>query len=37
VFSTRWLFYASAEDFTLASLLCGAAWNIQNMIAFRAL
>lgn len=23
--------------FTLTSLLCGAAWNIQSMIAFRAL
>ncbi|WP_455926361.1 DHA2 family efflux MFS transporter permease subunit [Pseudomonas putida] len=37
VFSTRWLFCASAVGFTLASLLCGAAWNIQSMIAFRAL
>ncbi|MDR7286071.1 DHA2 family multidrug resistance protein [Pseudomonas corrugata] len=37
VFSTRWLFCASAVGFTLASLLCGIAWNIQSMIAFRAL
>ena len=37
VMSTRWLFCASAVGFTLASLLCGLAWNIQSMIAFRAL
>ncbi|WP_287813668.1 DHA2 family efflux MFS transporter permease subunit [Pseudomonas sp.] len=37
VFSTRWLFCASAVGFTLSSLLCGMAWNIQSMIAFRAL
>ena len=37
VFSTRWLFAASAAGFTLASLLCGLAWNIESMIAFRAL
>jgi MFS transporter, DHA2 family, multidrug resistance protein len=37
VFSTRWLFAASALGFTLASMLCGAAWNIDSMIAFRAL
>jgi len=37
VFSTRWLFCASAIGFTLASLLCGVAWNIESMIAFRAL
>lgn len=37
VFSTRWLFAASAAGFTLTSLLCGVAWNIQSMIAFRAL
>jgi DHA2 family multidrug resistance protein len=37
VFSTRWLFTASAAGFTLASLLCGAAWNIESMIVFRAL
>src|SRR5437763_6662151 len=37
VFSTRWLFTASAAGFTAASLLCGLAWNIESMIAFRAL
>jgi DHA2 family multidrug resistance protein len=37
VFSTRWLFAGSAAGFTAASLLCGLAWNIQSMIAFRAL
>jgi len=37
VMSTRWLFCASAVGFTIASLLCGAAWNIESMIAFRAL
>ncbi|MER4996993.1 multidrug efflux MFS transporter [Klebsiella pneumoniae] len=37
VMSTRWLFAASAAGFTLMSLLCGWAWNIQSMIAFRAL
>jgi DHA2 family multidrug resistance protein len=37
VFSTRWLFAASAAGFTVTSLLCGLAWNIQSMIAFRAL
>jgi MFS transporter, DHA2 family, multidrug resistance protein len=37
VFSTRWLFAGSALGFTLASLLCGLAWNIQSMIVFRAL
>src|ERR1700753_2722767 len=37
VFSTRWLFTASAAGFTVASMLCGLAWNIQSMIVFRAL
>jgi len=37
VFSTRWLFTASAVGFTLTSLLCGLAWNIESMIFFRAL
>ena len=37
VFSTRWLFTISALGFTLASLLCGIAWNIESMIVFRAL
>jgi MFS transporter, DHA2 family, multidrug resistance protein len=37
VFSTRWLFAASAAGFTVASLLCALAWNIDSMIVFRAL
>src|ERR1700760_69393 len=37
VMSTRWLFCASAVGFTITRLLCGWAWNIQSMIAFRAL
>ncbi len=37
VMSTRWLFAASAAGFTVTSLLCGWAWDIQSMIAFRAL
>ena len=37
VFSTRWLFTASAAGFTVASMLCGLAWNIESMIVFRAL
>ncbi len=37
VMSTRWLFFVSAFGFTLASMLCGVAWSIQSMIAFRAL
>ncbi len=37
VFSTRWLFTASAAGFTLSSMLCGLAWNINSMIFFRAL
>jgi MFS transporter, DHA2 family, multidrug resistance protein len=37
VFSTRWLFAISAAGFTLTSLLCGLAWNIESMIVFRAL
>ncbi|HEX3506150.1 MAG TPA: DHA2 family efflux MFS transporter permease subunit [Xanthobacteraceae bacterium] len=35
--STRWLFTASAAGFTVTSLLCGIAWDIHSMIAFRAL
>ena len=34
--STRWLFTLSAAGFTLASLACGLAWNIESMIVFRA-
>ena len=37
VFSTRWLFTASALGFTLTSMLCGLAWNIDSMMVFRAL
>jgi len=37
VLSTRWLFAISAAGFTLTSLLCGIAWNIQSMILFRGL
>src|SRR6201984_729136 len=37
VFSTRWLFTISAAGFTVASMLCGLAWNIDRMILFRAL
>jgi MFS transporter, DHA2 family, multidrug resistance protein len=37
VMSTHWLFATSAAGFTAASLLCGSAWDIQSMIAFRAL
>src|ERR1700754_2608846 len=35
--STRWLFALSAGLFTLASALCGLAWDIESKIAFRAL
>jgi MFS transporter, DHA2 family, multidrug resistance protein len=35
--STRWLFSVSAALFTLSSVLCGFAWNIQSMIVFRVL
>ena len=35
--STRWLFAASAALFTLSSVLCGLAWNIESMIFFRVL
>jgi len=37
VMSTRWLFAASAAGFTVASVLCASAWDIQSMIVFRAL
>jgi DHA2 family multidrug resistance protein len=37
VYSTRWLVVASAAGFTVTSMLCGLAWNIESMIAFRAL
>jgi DHA2 family multidrug resistance protein len=35
--STRWLFAGSAALFTLASIACGFAWNIESMILFRAI
>ncbi len=35
--STRWLFTASAALFTISSLMCGLAWDINSMIFFRAL
>src|SRR6202012_1657648 len=37
VFSTRWLFTASAVGFTATSMLCGLAWDIHSMIVFRAM
>ena len=37
VFSTRWLFTASAIGFTITSMLCGLARDIHSMILFRAL
>src|SRR5215475_9371366 len=37
VFSPHWLFAASAAGFTLASLLCATATDIESMIAYRAL
>ncbi|MGA2951515.1 MAG: MFS transporter, partial [Caulobacteraceae bacterium] len=33
--STRWLFTLSAGLFTVASALCGMAWDINSMILFR--
>jgi MFS transporter, DHA2 family, multidrug resistance protein len=35
--STRWLFTLSAGLFTVSSLLCGLAWDIESMIVFRAI
>ncbi|HEY4211063.1 MAG TPA: DHA2 family efflux MFS transporter permease subunit [Steroidobacteraceae bacterium] len=35
--STRWLFTLSAGLFTLSSVLCGFAWNIESMVTFRVL
>ncbi|MGT2473168.1 DHA2 family efflux MFS transporter permease subunit [Paraburkholderia terrae] len=37
VFSTRWVFAASALGFTITSMLCGLAWDINSMILFRGL
>lgn len=36
-FSTRWLFTASAAAFTVSSIACGFAWNIESAIVFRAI
>jgi len=35
--STRWLFTASAALFTIFSLMCGLAWDMPSMIAFRTI
>jgi DHA2 family multidrug resistance protein len=35
--STRWLFVGSAALFTLSSLMCGLAWDLETMILVRAL
>ncbi|MGH6930659.1 MAG: MFS transporter, partial [Dongiaceae bacterium] len=35
--STRVIFVVSAVGFTLASIACAMAWNIESMIVFRAL
>jgi DHA2 family multidrug resistance protein len=35
--STKWLFATSAGLFTVSSIACGLAWNIESMIAFRAI
>jgi DHA2 family multidrug resistance protein len=37
VVSTRWLFTASAIGFTVTSMMCGLAWDINSMILFRGL
>jgi MFS transporter, DHA2 family, multidrug resistance protein len=37
VFSTRWVFAVSAFGFTVTSMLCGLAWDINSMILFRGL
>jgi DHA2 family multidrug resistance protein len=37
VMSTHWLVAASAAGFTVASVLCGCAWDLHSMIVFRAL
>ncbi|MFM0352422.1 DHA2 family efflux MFS transporter permease subunit [Paraburkholderia nemoris] len=37
VFSTRWVFAFSALGFTVTSMLCGLAWDINSMILFRGL
>jgi len=35
--STRWLFVISAAAFTISSVACGLAWNLESMIVFRAI
>jgi DHA2 family multidrug resistance protein len=35
--STRWLFALSAGLFTISSMFCGFAWNIESMIVSRAI
>jgi len=35
--STRWLFTLSAVGFTVSSMACGFAWNIEAMVAARAI
>jgi DHA2 family multidrug resistance protein len=37
IFSTRWLFTISAAGFTVASVACAFAWNLQSMVVFRAI
>ncbi len=37
VMSTRWLFTASSLGFTVMSVACAFAWDINSLIAFRAL
>src|SRR5215470_13348021 len=37
MFSTRWLFTMSAAGFTVASVACAFAWNLQSMVVFRAI
>ena len=36
-FSTKWLFAGCLFGFTIASAGCAIAWNLESMIAFRAL
>ena len=36
LFSTKWLFAGCLLGFTLASVGCANAWNIESMIVFRA-
>lgn len=37
IVSTRWMFAASAAGFTAASVLCGTATTIEEMVVYRAL